>query len=321
MSRPIVVAFREALPQPGFFRRMRGYCQVMFPLPSRLVNATLLYTSFAVMVCRINGWPINLVSNWTALGVGDLFLLAFILRLMDELKDREIDRQLFADRPVPSGLVLESDIRLTLALTTALYIAVNLASISTFWFALICLIYTYLMMVHFFAPTVLRRHLLLNLTTHNPSAPLMLSLVVALLASQHAVPLGSVNLPDTAVAIVMFWSLVLSWELSRKIRSREEENDYVTYSRVFGRVPATMIVLGVQAVALAAGIALGAKYQLSIVFYIVLITAFLVPLWAAMRFIVRPSQVTSKLRPFAETYAALVFVSIIVEQLWRWMRG
>ncbi|MBI5266094.1 MAG: hypothetical protein HY851_02565 [candidate division Zixibacteria bacterium] len=321
MSQLIVVALRQMLPQPGFFRRMRVYCQVMFPLPSRLVNATLLYISFAVMVCRINGWPINLVSGWAALGVGNLFLLAFILRLMDELKDRDIDRQLFADRPVPSGLVLESDIRLTLAVTTLLYIAVNLASMSTFWFALICLIYTYLMMVYFFAPTALRGNLLLNLATHNPSAPLMLALVVALLASQHVVPLGSINLPDTTLAIAMFWSLVLSWELSRKIRSREEENDYVTYSRIFGRVPATMIVLGVQAVALMTGIALGVKHQLSFAFYVILIAAYLVPLWAAIRFIVQPSAVTSKLRPFAETYAALVFVSIIVEQLWRWMRG
>lgn len=317
MLRHLDIPFFQMLPQPGYAARIRLYCRCMFPLPVRLVNSILLYLGFALLVCRINNWTVDLFSGWSALAIANLSALAFILRLMDELKDRDIDRQLFADRPVPSGAVFESDIRFTLAGVTVLYIAVNLLSISTLWIAMACLAFTYLMFAYFFAPRLLRRYLLLNLATHNPSVPLFLLMVTALIAVQHHVPLKSLAWRETLLAIGMFWSLVLAWELSRKIRSREEENEYVTYSQIFGRIPATLITLAVQSVAAWLGIHFAVAYQFAPASIVILGIGYAVALLAAIRFIVAPSPRTSRLRVFAETYTLLVFLAIIVDHVLR----
>ena len=52
------------------------------------------------------------------------------LRLMDELKDQEVDRALFRDRPLPSGRIHEADIVFTLWVGIALFLAPNLAAVA-----------------------------------------------------------------------------------------------------------------------------------------------------------------------------------------------
>ena len=42
---------------------------------------------------------------------------------------------------------------------------------------------------------------------------------------------------------LIFYIPGLAWELSRKIRAKREENQYVTYSRIFGRGRAILIVV------------------------------------------------------------------------------
>jgi len=240
---------------------------------------------------------------------------------MDELKDRDIDKQLFAGRPVPSGAVFESDIRLTLTGVTVVYIVINLLSPTTLWLAAVCLVYAYLMFAYFFIPRLLRRYLLLNLVTHTPSVPLFLILVTALVTAQHQATLRSLVWGETILAIAMFWSLVLSWELSRKIRSQEEENDYVTYSQIFGRVPATLIVLAVQSVAAWLGIRFAVVYQFAPVAVVILCIGYVVVLFVAIRFIATPSPRSSQLRPWSEAYTLLVFMALIIGQVLRTTGG
>ncbi len=317
MSRSYEIVFHRMIPQSGYPARMRLYCQCMFPLPMRLANSVLLYLGFALLVCRINDWTVDLISGWSALAIWNLLALAFILRLMDELKDRDIDKRLFADRPVPSGAVFESDIRLTLAGVTGMYIAINLMSLSTEWIAVASLAYAYLMFAYFFIPRLLRRYLLLNLATHNLSVPLFLIMVTALVAAQHHAALKSMARGETLLAVGMFWSLVLAWELSRKIRSREEENEYVTYSQIFGRVPAVFITLAVQSVAAWLGLRFALMYQFAPVAVVILGVGYAAVFFAAIRFIVAPSPRTSRLRPFSEAYTVLVFLAIIVDHALR----
>jgi len=58
--------------------------------------------------------------------------------------------------------------------------------------------------------------------------------------------------PQLLLVAFIFYLPALAWELSRKIRAPKEENQYVTYSRIFGRVRAIWIVLSVFLVQLAA---------------------------------------------------------------------
>jgi len=139
------------LPDKGFGKRMRVYLREMFPPVPRLGSAALLYGSFTVLLARIHGVPGPLISPLALLGVWNVFALLLVLRLMDELKDREIDLALFKERPVPSGRVRESDIRASLAVMVVLYLGANAVTRPTFLAAAVVLGYALLMFKYFFS--------------------------------------------------------------------------------------------------------------------------------------------------------------------------
>ena len=84
-------------------------------------------------------------SVWTgylALGTWSYFAVPLMLRLMDELKDQHIDAELFAGRPLPSGRVRASDIKITLAATMLLFVIANAFHVLTLLAALVITGYT-----------------------------------------------------------------------------------------------------------------------------------------------------------------------------------
>ncbi len=302
-------------PTSGILVRLRLYFESMYPLPLRFLNAASLYISFSIIFCRVNNLPVEPGSLYSLLGIGNIFLLGMILRLMDELKDREIDRQLFPERPVPSGRVLINDIVFALITAVAIYLIINFLSPATFIIALLCLGYTFLMLVYFFMPRLLRRNLLLNLATHNPSVAFMLLMSAAIATAPHDVSLNQLNWSKTLPVIIMYWFPLLGWELSRKIRSTEEENDYVTYSQIFGRVQAALITLAVLSVPVAIGFYLTATLRFSALFAVILLTAYAVASYGFLRFIFFPSPVTSQLKPCTERYILLFLLAGIINYL------
>jgi hypothetical protein len=299
-------------PEKGFSKRMRVYFGEMFPVPARLGSAALLYASFTVLLARIHGLRPAPVSPFALLGVWNIFALLLILRLMDELKDREIDRALFKERPLPSGTVGETDIAASLAAVCVLFLGANICSGRTFLAAAVVLAYAFLMFRYFFAPGYFRAHLLPNLATHNPVVALLL-LQIAVLYSVQA-GLGWKDIRWTAVlpAVAMNWAMFFAWEISRKIRSREEENAYVTYSRIFGRAGAAAVTAGAQTAAFLLGLYLFLEFRLAPAALGPMVLGYVVALAALVRFLLKPGPATSKLRPFAEVYIVCFLASVLV---------
>lgn len=299
----------------GFVGRMRSYTSEMLPFPRHFAMSAFLYAAVVTFLERLHGTGSSLGSPYAIAGIGSVFAVMLILRLMDELKDLEIDRELFADRPLPSGMVLESDIVVSLVVTVGLLLFVNLWSGPAFWMVLITLGYALLMFRYFFIPRVLRRYLLLNLATHTPIVPIMLLYLVALFAVVH--DLRPVDLDPVACGLVItvFWALFLSWEIARKIRSPEEENDYVTYSRILGRAGAVCLAGAVQGVVLAVGLYLYRVQALSAFFPIAVALGYSGVLCAYARFLSHPVPRTSKLKPVAECYIFIVLAGAVVENV------
>jgi hypothetical protein len=300
------------LPKQGYFKRMRIYFAEMFPIPLRLLSSFLLYISFVMVSERIHGVKITIYSSYTLVGTLSLFSLTLILRLMDELKDREIDIELFNGRPLPSGRVLESDIRLSLVVVGALYLAANILVAQVFLVAVCVLGYALLMFKYFFIPRILRRYLLLNLLTHNPIVPIMLFYVLILFSVAHGLSLRDLNWSLSFLLISMYWAMFFAWEVARKIRSREEENAYVTYSQIFNPLGAVLVAGGAQTIAFAIGIYFFYSLSLSGVFLAILLVGYGITMWGHARFIINPNPVTSKLKLFAEWYIVSVLVAQIV---------
>jgi hypothetical protein len=288
------------LPRAGYVKRMKCYLAEMYPVPLRLALAALTYFGVIGFLARIHG-----VTTFTTP----------IIRLMDELKDKEIDRELFPNRPLPSGRIFETDINVTIVGLALLYLLTNFVAGHVFWIALIVLGYAWLMFKHFFIPDILRKNLLLTVATHNPMVALMLLYVLALFLSVAPVPLEKIDWQAILLLVLMNWVTVFAWEIARKIRCREEETAYVTYSQIFGRPGAVFIAGGAQTVTFAIGLYFAWTSPLSAAFLALWSAAYAVPVVAYARFLLRPTAVTSKLGPYAEAYMVAVLAIQTVENM------
>jgi 4-hydroxybenzoate polyprenyltransferase len=292
----------KPMTEADFSKRMKNYFSEMFPLPQRLTMTALLYISFITILGQIHQLRPSFFSYGTMVGIWSIFAMLMILRLMDELKDREVDRELFRDRPLPSGRVSESDILISLAVVGCLYLVANVLAKGLFLMGLVVLGYSILMYNFFFMPRILRKYLLLNLATHNPIFCLMLLHLVILFSIQQGLSLRNIHRFETCLLIGMYWSALFAWEISRKIRSREEENAYVTYSQILGRIGAVFVAWVAQTIAFAIGLYFYYTLQLSPVFLTILTVGYAIVVWSYGRFVVKPNRTTSKLKPFVEIY-------------------
>lgn len=299
----------------GFVGRMRVYFREMFPLSARMLNAVLIFTSFSAMLTIICDLPVQFNWRMTLLGSFNAFALALILRLMDELKDLDIDRRLFSKRPVPSGQVQESDIRFSLIIAVALFVIVNAIIWTALWSALGLLAYSFLMFRYFFMPRRLYGKLLVNLMTHNPIVPLLLIYFLQLHSSFYSLKTESVLTFQSILLIGMYWALFLGWEISRKIRYSHEENDYMTYSRIFGRTGATLIAGLIQTFSFATGLWLSYRFGLSPIYVGVLLVGFVMLVITYIHFLRFQLPSSQQLKTSAERYAAIVMLAPLIELL------
>jgi 4-hydroxybenzoate polyprenyltransferase len=292
---------------------MHCYLQEMYPLPLRFPLAAIIGSSAVLFTRWTMGGESIAPFVPIALCSAAVFLLLLLLRLMDELKDVDIDRALFRDRPLPSGRVREHDIRWSMVVTAAAYVGVHLLYPATLITALPLLGFTWLMYRYFFIPGVLRENLFLNLATHNPVIPLIfLHCVFVSVTAAGADPSA---LPWTLLAsgVLMLWSVMFAWEIARKIRAPRDENAYVTYSQLLGRGGAVALAFGAQT--------LGAGLFLTFVLTGGWTPWALLPLGAAYsgllviyaRFLLQPQTERARLlRPAAEVYAVAMMLSVIL---------
>jgi 4-hydroxybenzoate polyprenyltransferase len=303
------------LPEKYYIRRMLCYFKEMLPLGNSLLTSVFLYLSFNGFLGIIHGINQPDISSSAIAGIWSLFSVTVILRLMDELKDKEIDNALFPERPLPSGMVQEKDIVFTLTLAVGLYVLCNALFTDSFYFSIILLVYTFLMFRFFFMPGLLRKNLLLNLATHNPVVAVLMMYLVVLFMHHHNITTDDIHWSKVILLILMFWSILFSWEISRKIRSEVEENEYVTYSQIFGRAGATGILSAAQTFALGCGIYFYYSFQLSPLFMIIVCLGYAMAMYANIRFILNPNSITSHLKPFTEKYMLSILVAMTVQQI------
>lgn len=297
----------------AYIQRMRMYFAEMFPIPQHASLALLTYLSIAVFARWVEKQSSPIASWYTLLGVWSVFGLWLILRLMDELKDEDIDRKLFPDRPLPSGRVSASDIKKTLAGGILLYLVAHLAAGPALWTALFVLGYSVLMFKRFFADELLRKSLIITLVTHNPIVPLMLAQCFVIFAAEHGLALNKLPWELIVPFIVMLWSPFLAWELARKIRSPDEETAYVTYSRLFGHVGAAVLTAGIQMIALFIGFYFWSRFSLSWLYLAILASGLGLSFFGYLRFLLHPNPRTAKLKHYAVAFLLCIEIAQLLE--------
>ena len=298
--------------RPTLAGRLWVYLREMFPLEVYLPFSFAGFFGFYFLLQALASGGGPLTVTWRAIA-GALTLTAFslLMRVFDELKDREADKLLFPDRALPSGRVRVGDIQglgLTLAVgMLALNLMLGPVALAGFAAMLLYGLGTY---VWFFAPGPHRRSLLLTVATHNPVVVFCNLYVWTVWAADAGLGL-SFPPPAAWAGLVMYWLPVLAWEFSRKIRAPEEENAYVTYSRLLGPRPAALVPLA----AITASAALAGWFGLTLGLPPAALAlagaAYAAALFGFGRFLARVSPVNARLKPFAEAFSLGLYLALL----------
>ena len=212
-------------------QRLGIYLKEMFPIgvyvPFAFLNHYVLF--FAIQLFIGTNTPI--ISLYSLVGVATMLGFMLIMRVFDELKDEEVDARLFPHRPYPRGAVKKRDLIVMAVAVFGVVVAFNLYRSYTLPFFLWSVFYGFLTYKWFFLRRTIQNNLLLALFSHQPLT-LIVNMYVASTAMVQVNQFGwDANI---LLAMITFFLPVFAWEISRKIKAKNTENDYVTYSKILG---------------------------------------------------------------------------------------
>jgi 4-hydroxybenzoate polyprenyltransferase len=223
-----------------FFTRIRIYLLEMHP-PRNWASSLIFFMSAwngIALLCEAANQETIVPKIVPVVGAITIMLMLLLLRIMDELKDLETDRQHFPARPVPRGDVYPSDLKLLGLFIIGILLILNLfltrsAPIFLVVFGYACLMYKY-----FFLKALISQNILLALATHNPISYFLFLYVAALYRNNAHLQIR----PNQLILLgTVFLSFFMSWEIARKIRHPEDETAYQTYSMLLTTKAALLI--------------------------------------------------------------------------------
>ncbi len=221
-------------------KRMHLYFKERYPFFARLVLGFIVFLEIYFIVLLNNGVTQFNITIQEFIGGYTVFAFLYWLRVADDLKDYETDIRLFPERPLPSGRVQKKDIIISCLIINGLAIALNIIYMNNLIFLGILYVYGFLMSRWFFARNKIQPSLVLAVITHNPVQMIVNLYIISFTCIKYAIPPISLY---TIMALFTLYFPALIWEVSRKIKAPKDENDYTTYSKIFGYKKATIFVL------------------------------------------------------------------------------
>ena len=305
-------------------RRMWLYVSQTYPLPVTLPYAALSFLCLAWTLLALRGVPPS-IGTWSAPGILTTFFFLLFLRVSDEIKDEEVDKNLFPDRLLPSGKVTMDDMRLLWWLSLAGLAGTQFIIWPPVLFSAALLAYSLLMYKFFFLPGPITGNILIALFTHNPSMYILQLCAIGFLWGR---PFGAPTsasgsafspAPGDLFACLLFYLPSLVLELSRKVRPPSRETSYHTYSSLLGYQAAAVLALapaiGIFCLILLIGPRAGASpIAVAVQALIVILYAF----WI-LRFVLGPERRGPSIGTAGQAYAicfyGITFIDMAVRAL------
>ncbi len=221
-------------------RRLHIYFREMYPIIPRLILGGIVFFEIYFIVLLNNGITDFKIGIQEFIGAFTVFSFLMWLRIADDLKDYETDKKLFKERPLPSGRVKKRDIIFICIIVEVITIILNIIYMNNLLFFIILYGYGYLMSKWFFQKSKIQPSLPLALITHNPVQMFINLYIISFTCIKYYIPALSLT---TVMALFTLYFPALIWEVSRKTKAPKDENEYVTYSKLFGYKKATRFVL------------------------------------------------------------------------------
>lgn len=299
-------------PKP-FLSRIWTYSLEMFPVLIYLPYVVALYLclNFGTQAITTN---FIVLDVYGVVGMISAFLMMLQMRTFDDLKDIEIDKDLFPERATPRGAVFKKDIQIISVVCFCILLFTNLVyGQKTIGIFTIMIVYALLTFKWFFAEKYHREHVFFTMLTHQP-LPVMINLFLI----HTALASGAVYEDFTMnhlILLLIFSLPITAWETSRKIRSADREDEYETFSRLFGARGATMIPLCCLVLAGLQSIYIGLKLDLAISHAAIgalLLTGVLIFFG---RFLLSPTHKNNVLKNVTMLFTSSLFLNLLIHIL------
>ena len=221
-------------------KRLYLYYHERFPFLLRLLLGGIIFGEIYFIVLLNQGVTTFFFSYQELIGCYTVFAFLLWLRVADDLKDYETDKKLFPNRPLQRGVTTKKDIFYSCLVIETIALILNILFMPNKVFFIILYLYGYLMSKWFFKKNKIQPSLPLALVTHNPVQMFVNLYIISFAVIKYN--LAFINL-TTIMTLFTLYFPALIWEISRKIKAPNDENDYTTYSKLFGYKKATRFVL------------------------------------------------------------------------------
>ena len=290
--------------------RIRIYFVERFPLFLYFLFVAFLYLSLSYMTDLLSGNTPYISSN-SLIGLFSAFFLMLLIRTFDDIKDEELDHEIFPNRPVSRGAILISDVKLISFLSFLFLVLINvLYSQKSLLVFSIMMIYLLLTFKWFFAKEIHIKKPKVAMITHQP-----IPFVIVFYLIHLALSSGSDYDQFTTshfYLLLLFALPITAWEVSRKIKAKVNENKYETFSNIFGIKTAVSIPLILYTISGIIGMLIAHELHLSYYFYPVIICGLIMVYYYFIKFLVNPIPSNNVLKNVAMIFTSLLFVSLLV---------
>ena len=258
-------------------KRLHIYLKERYPLVARLILGLIVFLEIHFIILLNEGVTEFEIGIQEVVGAFTVFAFLLWLRIADDLKDFETDKILFPDRPLARGAVYKKDVMILCSIVQLIAIVLNVIFMNNIVFFVILYVYGYLMSKWFFQRAKIQPSLPLALVTHNPVQMFINLYIISFTVIKYGLR------PFTITTVMTLWTLyfpALIWEVSRKIKAPKDENDYTTYSKLFGYKKSTRFVMILTLVDIMTNIVLVFRLnKISIAILVVLVT------WMTVQFV------------------------------------
>ena len=264
---------------------MHVYLKERYPVVPRLALGLIVFLEIHFIILLNEGVTHFQIGVQEVVGAYTVFAFLLWLRIADDLKDFDVDKVLFPDRPLARGSVYKKDVIILCAVVELIAVVANILFMNNLIFFCVLYFYGYLMSKWFFQKAKIQPSLPLALVTHNPVQMFVNLYIISFTVIKYQLP------AFTITTIMTLWTLyfpALIWEVSRKIKAPKDENDYTTYSKLFGYKKSTRFVMIMTIVDIITNIIL--VYRLNKISIVVLLGLVSWMTWKFVQFMKDPEQ-------------------------------
>lgn len=286
------------------YKRLLVYLSEMFPITS-FAGTMLTGLAFQLIYIRLYGLPAQFHYQMILSSIV-ITSVSLLIRVMDEFKDYPDDLRNFPHRPLPSGRVLPSDLKVLGWFCLFMVLVLSVGHIKLLGFAVMMLGYTFLMLKWFFIEKKMRQSLPLAFISHHPIVLFNIVYVI------YSMLLTYEGLDWNKVPYVLPVALIFTnWEVSRKIRAPEQETAYTTYSMIFGPRVAISITLFLQLAFVSSVFYIFQVLDTPIYLKVIFILLYGILIFPYLKFLLT-LKLPKPLKPIAENQILLVISTLIV---------